>query len=550
MTPQDFIDADSLYLDPVAGPRTETVSLDPASNVILGRSSTCDIQLTEDGSVSRRHLAIWMRSGRWLVQDKGSRHGTYLNGQRLETEQVTYLSHGDMLSVGPFVFRVRIGEDQSMFATTTEDMRRSTGHIEAIGPGELDNLASHRLGLLMNCAASIHAATDEKELARSVLNAVIRGTGFTRAALVRPVGSLEQVEVIASKTPRGDDETRDDGAFAFSRSVLKAASEHRIVRLRDVPDFAEAKSIIDLGIASALCAPIRVGPDLFAFLYLDSRSRDSHIESDAAAFCAAVAQMCGMAMANIQRHELEERQQLLEGDLRAARAAQMRMMPPEEGCRGGVSYAMRSLPGRGVAGDLFDVMALEGDRVAVMLGDVSGKGMGAAIIMAMTQSALATVLHEHEDLVRAVKIADRYVDDHSAVGEFVSLWLVLIDRGRREVQFVDAGHGYGVLRRASGELEVIQSNGGLPLGVEPSRLHRSDVLRYEAGDRLVLFSDGVTEQARADGERFGLDRVLSVLRYSEGERGDVAGVVKALFEFSEAEHLDDDVTVASIRLEG
>lgn len=542
---EEFHEAESMYLDPVAGPRTETISLEPGKSAIVGRSSMCDVQLSDDQSVSRSHMALSMKSGRWLLQDKGSRHGTFLNGQRLEAEQVTYLSHGDLLSAGPYTFRVRFGEDPVSFATT-EDVRASFGQIEPIAPNELDNLASHRLGLLMNCASSIHGATDEKELARSVLNAVIRGTGFSRAAMVRPVGSLDQVEIIASDSPRAGDGS--DADFVFSRSVLKAAAEHRIVRLKDVPDFEEAKSIIDLGIASALCAPVRVGPDLYAFLYLDSRSRGSHIESDAAAFCAAVAQMCGLALANIQRHRLEERQQVLDADLRAARAAQMRMMPPEEGERGGTHYAMRSLPGRGVAGDLFDVFDTGEDRVTVMLGDVSGKGMGAAIIMAMTQSVLGTVLRHRAELRRAVEIADHYVDEHSAVGEFVSLWLGVIDRKTREVQFIDAGHGYGVLRRASGELEVIQSNGGLPLGVEPDRGHTPDVLSWSDGDRLILFSDGVIEQPRPDGERFGLDRVLSVLEHSADELGDVDGVLQALFEFSDADRLDDDVTVASIRL--
>ena len=104
------VETEQLSLDILSGPPIEPIRVEPASGVIVGRSSACDVQLP-DQSVSRRHLSLAARSGRWLIRDLGSRHGTLLNGQSLPDAEVTYLTHGDLLMIGPWTFRVRFGEE-------------------------------------------------------------------------------------------------------------------------------------------------------------------------------------------------------------------------------------------------------------------------------------------------------------------------------------------------------------------------------------------------------------------------------------------------------
>src|SRR5205814_10676781 len=122
------------------------------------------------------------------------------------------------------------------------------------------------------------------------------------------------------------------------------------------------QSIASLGIHSALCAPIVFGAAVVGFLYFDARGQESPVHPEAAGFCQAISRMCGLAMANLKRAELELRQRRLEADLTAAREAQQLIMPPNAGTIGRIRYALRSRPGRTVAGDLFDLVELDDGR--------------------------------------------------------------------------------------------------------------------------------------------------------------------------------------------
>src|SRR5690606_34850738 len=137
-----------------------------------------------------------------------------------------------------------------------------------------------------------------------------------------------------------------DEEFAISRSLLAAAAEGRMVRLAESQSLREAVSIVEMGVQAAICAPVLIGSTVQAFLYIDTRDTVARVAPDAPAFCGAIARMCGLALSNLQREVLHERQRMLEADLDAARAAQRRMMPEESGAIGSVRFAMRSVPGR------------------------------------------------------------------------------------------------------------------------------------------------------------------------------------------------------------
>lgn len=531
-----------LRLLPITGPSIDPIEITTEGPATLGRSSAADIRLT-DQSVSRKHARLTFHANQWIITDLGSRHGTTIGGVPLARDESAPLAPGDTLAVGPWIFRVQIGEDSRTtgFETTTDVKLR--GQVQPIPEAELGSLAERRLNLFMDCAARIHNASNESELAGAALAAVVEGTGFTRAALVRPVASLDEVEVLGSRLPP----TEKDRQISISRSLLSAASQGRIVRLTETPDLREAVSVIELGIQSAICAPVHVGNEIQAFLYLDARESSARVAPDAAAFCGAIARMCGLAMANLQRQTLHERQRRLEADLEAARAAQMRIMPPATGAVGPIRYAMRSEPGRVVAGDLFDIFAIDDQRVSFMLGDVTGKGMGAALVMAMAQSHLHATMREHRDLERALFSLNTYLAQHSGENEFVSMLVGLIDPVDCAVSFVDAGHGYAI-HLANGEPKAFVAEGGLVAGVDPTYRYKAERLACGPGDRIVVFSDGVIEQPSPDAEQFGMARAIEALTGSADCRDDVARLFDAVLRFAESVSLADDITVASIEL--
>src|SRR5262249_19080875 len=158
-------------------------------------------------------------------------------------------------------------------------------------------------------------------------------------------------------------------------------------------------------------------------LYLDARGTHRDVAPDAAAFCQVIARLCGLALSNLKRVELEQRQRHLEAEVQAAREAQLLILPPEHGVVGSVQYAMRMRPGHFVAGDLFDVLELDEHRVAVSIGDVAGHGVGAAVLMAASQSHLSAALQRHRDPAIAIAEVNRYLTERSTPHRFVSLWV-------------------------------------------------------------------------------------------------------------------------------
>ena len=533
---------DLLRLEVVAGPPMAPIELRAGSPTVLGRSESSDVPLP-DGGVSRKHASIEFMGGEWIVTDLESRHGTIINGVQLDGFEAAPLSADDIIGIGPWSFRVSTGEQAAPSRMSTM-VGEDHGRVEQVREIETDSLAQHRLGLLMECASSIQAARDELELADSLLDAAVAGTGFSNAALLRTFVDGEEIEVLGYRG--GEDSTGDE--MNFSRSLLRAASRGELVRLTDESPVNPTHSIASLGIHSAMCCPIYLGGSISALLYLDSRGSAGGGRSDAAAFCQAIAKMAGLALSNIKRSDLERRQRQLVADINSAREAQRQIMPANTDDLCGVRYAEHMIPGRFVAGDLFDAFAIPDGKVAMFLGDVAAKGVGAGILMATTQAHLNASLTLHGDLERAVNDVNHYLATHSAGDKFVSLWVGVIDPQKHELMFVDAGHGLWALCPGSGSAHKPEYEGDLVLGVDRDYKYSADHLTLSLDDRVVLFSDGIVEQPNPNGEQFGSQRALDLLDRSTSVKDDVDVLFDAIREFAATDQYADDTTVASFRM--
>jgi serine phosphatase RsbU (regulator of sigma subunit) len=531
-----------LRLEPLAGPHVPAIVATVEEGLVIGRSSQADVQLT-DQTISRRHCHLSVRAGTWLITDLGSRHGTYLNGITLAAEQPSPIHDGDMVRLGPWTFRTRIGLGQGTGVFTTNDLGSTSMRVQTVPQQELRSLAQQRLELLIECAASINTAHDEKSLARTVIDVVTRGTGFNRAAVIRQLQG-DEIEVVAHVAAGEQSGT----GMMFSQSLIRAASGGQIVRLSGESVANYGQSIMDLGIHSALCAPISIGTTVAAYLYLDARRQEDRVSADAAAFCQAVGRLTGLALSNLKRLDLEKRQLQLETDLNAARKAQQLLMPPASGELDGVQYAVVMRPGRYVAGDLFDVVPLSDGRVAVFLGDVSGKGVGAAILMTSAQTFLRLSLQQTGDPAQAVRMTNRHVAERAGEGRFISMWVGVIDAKAGTVTFIDAGHGHWLVRPTDGPPCTVEAHGGMLIGIDPDAVYENEVLELPAGSRLVLYSDGVYEQRDPQGDEFGMERIVEALSETESPSRDVDSLFGAVVGFAAGASLADDVTVASVRI--
>jgi sigma-B regulation protein RsbU (phosphoserine phosphatase) len=309
-------------------------------------------------------------------------------------------------------------------------------------------------------------------------------------------------------------------------------------------------SIVELGITAALCAPIMLGETVAAFLYLDLREESAGriaTAPDAANFCQVIARLCGLAMANLKRIDLGRRHAKLEHEVKAAREAQVLLLPPDEGAAGPIQYAVKVRPGRFVAGDLIDVIELDQDRAAVCIGDVAGHGVGAGVLMAAAQAHLHAELRHHADPAQAVNTVNRYISRHGNLGRFISMWVGVFDARERTLTFVDAGHGYWMHKPHGGPARRAEYEGGIPVGIDPKQEYRAGRMSLAQRDRLILYSDGVIEQRNPGGEQFSHQRVSQFIADGAMPSADVAAVIGAVESHAGRIELDDDTTVASIQ---
>ncbi len=542
-----------LKLEPLAGPDHTRYTITPEKPVVIGRAVESDVCLLHEG-VSRRHALLQFKhaskvgssaGGRWYVTDLGSSPGTFVSGVKLSSQQPVALADGDLLRIGPWIFRVVLEGARSGMLGSGAMHRTLATMADDRGTAVAATLSDRRLNELIDATSKLMESADQASMARVVLEAAIAGAGYARGAVLGCPDASGNVEVLHSANWHD---------ASVSRSLVREAMTGRVAVLEGkggLPGVVTDRTVGELKIHSAICAPVAVGPTLAALLYLDARGGESRVQADASGCCAALARVYGMAIGGQMRHDLEQRRAALEQELAAAREAQTLIMPPPDGVLGRVRYSVRGIPGRFVAGDLFDVIDLGDERAVVVIGDVSGEGAGSAILMASTQAYLHAAIRRGVELERAMVEANEYVCQHAPMDRFVSAWVGLFDTRAMRLTFVDAGHGHWALRSVKdGVIRPGDSApAGIPLGIDPDRPYAPAHVPLAPGDRVVLYSDGLVEQTSPSGAEFGIQRVHAEVAASPSARHDADGLLRLVQAHAQRPFLDDDTTIASVQID-
>lgn len=514
----------------------ESFEFSPDKAVTIGRATDSVVHLN-DAHVSRRHATLNCIEGKWTLVDNGSRHGTMINGTVLPAQEPCVMAHGDQVGIAPYVLRVDLGgETMTLIHVSSED---SAVDVKLVEQHELENLVGRRLKVLLDVAAKMQEAPDEKSLATTAASALLQGTGFGRAMVLRgQEGSACQVLAMELRNKNQDPDAR------ISRTLLRAAAAGKPVRLEDAAEMNMSESIMGEGVTAALCIPIFLGVNIEGFLYLDSTS-ELKPGADDAAFAQALAQFVGMGLGEIRRRDLAVRQKQIQNEIASAHDVQLRLMPTDEGSIGPWRWKLHCEPGRVVAGDI--IGAGEGeDGFWFFLGDVAGKGMGAGMLMASIQAFLAAELERGRSVLEAMNATNSYVRRHSSESEFATLMAMRLSSDGRRMRMVDAGHAMGAIVRAGAPATILECRGGPPIGVLDESYSFSE-FELQPSDRILIFSDGVCEQRNADGDELGLQRVLDCVAHSRDEHDDVARVMNLLRTHAAGAPFTDDVSVASLR---
>jgi sigma-B regulation protein RsbU (phosphoserine phosphatase) len=536
----------TMFLVPLSGPPLEAIALNPKpGGIVIGRHEDCDLPLpAEAEKVSRFHARFNHDGSRWFIADMDSRWGTLVNGVKLSPQSDVPLCEGDLIRIAPWTLAfsshpkrrgLQTSDDsgQTLVRTVTSDSRAP--------------LAEAILSILIDSAEKIHAAADEKQLADAILDAAVRGTSLQNGAMLRPIDSAGNVEIISSHfAPQ-----TQTGGISFSRSLINAASSGNVAELNAGGEDI-SQSIVQLKINSALCIPLMLGNSVAAYLYLDSRGTiASTLRSGASSFCVALGRMASLALANLKRLEMEKRDVMMRGELAAAAAAQKWIMPKREGSFGSFKTIGESKPGQYVGGDFFDIIPLDQNRLAVALGDVSGKGVAASVLMTATQGFLHASLIAGGDLATAINNVNRFVCPRRPEGKFVTMWVGIFDAKNRTLSYVDAGHSYALLKKIDGGFQQLDLGGGLPIGVEESIPYSVETVTIAPGEKVLIVSDGIIEQfglsQRGDEtarEQFGTEGTRTAMAQAKNDA--VAELFAAVVNHAGTEHLSDDATAVLV----
>ncbi len=542
----------SLILEAVAGPHPMRVELREPRQLVLGRSAGSDVQLDDPTSiVSRRHAIIEPDvEGSWRLTDLASRHGTRLNGVAITADRAVPMRLGDLISIGPWTLMVggpqQTGNTSGLRTLTDDDRATDGAGVRTVRANAVADaaLAGERVQLLLQVAEVIHRADTLPKLAEAVIEKLAAGTRFGNVAMLRPMAGDGSVEVIALRTESGVHPIQ----FRFSRSILQQASAGVIaVRSRVDAPVSDDHSIAQLDISEALCVPLLADGVVLAMLYLDNRHgrRSGRGGGDDQAFATAVGRIAGLAIRNLMQLDYGIRLAAAEAEIGAAASMQELILPEASGVVGAVEYAGRCRAGRVVSGDFFDVVPMPHGRTAIVIGDVSGKGVGASVLATLTQGFLRGILGGSPAPDEAAKALNSFLGARAEMEHFVTLWMGIIDPEARRVRYVDAGHGYAWLLRPGGETQPLNEGGGPPLGAIPHPNYVVAEAELPDGSVVLLSSDGVIEQPAATGtdDRFGTDRLVAVADASLPLETLIEQIYTAVFAFAAASDLADDATV-------
>ncbi len=277
--------------------------------------------------------------------------------------------------------------------------------------------------------------------------------------------------------------------------------------------FDTSQSIADLRIRSVMCAPL-VDSDgsSLGVIQVDTSDQRQRFQKDDLEVLASVASQAAIAVDNAQLHENSLRQQALERDLELAHKVQRGLLPAAPPQLSGYYFFDFYEPANQVGGDYYDYVELPGNRLAVVVGDVSGKGVAAALVMAKLSGEVRYCLASEQDPAAAINRINASFSRSGWQDRFVTFVLALLDADRHEITLVNAGHMAPLLRHGAGKVEPIGAEEtGLPLGVDADFKYQKYTRELAPGDFLALFTDGISEAMNTSGELYGLDRLRTQL---------------------------------------
>ncbi len=501
---------------------------------VLGRHPDCDIVL-ESGAVSRHHARILALDGEFFVEDLNSRNGTFVNGRAIEGRQ--RLDEGDQLSICDlvFVFHERLpgappetGDetdrpvpgflfDDARLASNSTIMSKVDVSTGSNGL-RLEVNAEAKLKALIEIGQNLGTALSVDDVLPKLLDSLFKiFVQADRGFVVLRDGETGRLLPKAVKYRRMDDQQTIRISRTIITSVLSAKEAILSADAASDSRFDMAESIVDFHIRSMMCAPLVSGSgEALGVIQIDTLDQRSRFSRDDLDVLASVACQAAVALENAQLHEAAVRERVLDRDLALAHEVQRGFLPAHAPAIPGYQFFSFYQAARQLGGDYYDYVMLPGGRTAVVVADVSGKGIAASLLMAKLSAETRFCLAAEPTPSQAMGRLNRIFCGSGWEDRFVTLVLCVLDPARHEVTVVNAGHLPPLLRRASEGVEPLAKDcSRLPLGVEADVDYPHAVVPLECGSCISLYTDGITEAMDRDERFYGERRLFELLKASE-----------------------------------
>ena len=518
----------------------------------VGRKVDKDLVIP-DPRVSRDHAVIVAESGDFYVVDQGSKHGTFVNGERISRQK---LQRNDRLEFGVREVAYVIFSPQHATSNTAREFLSQISGMQI----STDTTDLEKLTLFLEAARKLNTVGVLDEILMTLIDATLkliraeRGYVFLR-------DDEGELRLAAGRNSKGE-ALLDDKTISHSilEEAMKSNSEFLFTDTSQSMDLAARQSIVAYDLRTVICMPLRrtqvqtsrdtsaaanggaVSPDVMGALYLDSRFASRDISSVSHDILSAIATGAASLIENARLVQAEEQARRYQQELSIAASIQQRLMAvtipdvPFARMRG------RNLSCKEIGGDFFDVVSTP-EGLSVVLADVSGKGVSAALLASTLQGMVYSHLIAHMPLAEIMAAVNLFFTQKH-IGEKYATVIILRVNPTGHLEYVNCGHVPPLLV-SNGQVKRLE-HGNLPVGLLADATYESDHVQLASGDRFILVTDGVTEAENAAGEFFDNDRLEEVA----AKNPTLEDIFAAVSAFCAGTPLGDDCTVVELHFTG
>jgi len=525
---------------------------------IIGRSADCDLHINDD-TISRKHARLDISADDSAeISDLGSHNGVVING--ITVEDRAKLVNNDTIELGQVVLKfvssensagnkdtVRFKEDQGLTSVTMLPMDKALKSLPS-------NIAENPR--VFNCffefGKMLIKPGENNEVFENSLRLLKDVIPLERAAIFNLTEDKDKITLSAySSTNKSSSDS-----FSISRTILSDLLERKeAVLVSDAQvdmRYAEQQSIISSGIKSAMAVPLYEEGEVFGVLYTDTSDPKNRYSENHLRLMATFGNMLAAKISNNILLEDKRAKEILEAELAVASQIQQQLLPKSIPVV--ENYAIQAYQSqcKQVGGDLYDISELEDGRILVLLADVSGKGIGAALLASNILASFRTLYNLKKiDMLEGTSEISKRLLDSTRPRDFATLFIGILDPHSHSMRYVNAGHNPPLVIRRNGDPEYLEAS-GIPIGMMDLNTWKEESITIEPGEFIFIFTDGIPEAMNRRGDQFGDERLEKfVLDNREKTPGILLKtMMNEVDKFIEDYTRSDDITAIILRRNG